>query len=118
MNDTQLVKTEPNAAVERRVSAVVPRVDIYESPDGYLVLADLPGVTRDTLEITLEGGELSIAGRRSVADADLEYRRSFHVPQGVDREGVTAQLEGGVLRLALPRAAADKPRKIALSTSN
>jgi HSP20 family molecular chaperone IbpA len=100
---------------------VAPFVDIYESTDQILVVADLPGVKQEGLSIHLEKGELSFEGRRADA-AELapapgaaslpDYRRSFLVPQGIDLDKISAEMRSGILRISLPKAAALKPRQI------
>ena len=120
---TEMVKQD--ARSPERVSerpAVAPLVDLYENQDELLLVADLPGVTRDGLDIQFRDGVLSLEGRRDAEreDAELvrgEYRvadfvRHFTVPDGIDVERIDANLANGVLRLSLPKAAALKPRKI------
>jgi HSP20 family molecular chaperone IbpA len=112
-------------AIQQR-PAVAPFVDIYESADELLVVADLPGVAQDGLSIQVEKGELLIDARRSNA-AQLEpgndkavvpdLRRSFVVPRGIDAEKISADLKDGVLRVHLPKAAALKPRQIPIKSS-
>lgn len=100
--------------------ALPPAVDIYENKDELLVVADLPGVTREGLSIRLEKGELTFEARRSDAaeigsgaPAELpDYRRSFVVPQGIDADKIAADLNAGVLRIHLPKSASIKPRQI------
>jgi HSP20 family molecular chaperone IbpA len=103
----------------------IPRVDIYESGDNVILLADMPGVTGDGVDITLEKNELTIKGYPQYdlpADHDLayaeygigDYERSFVLSQEVDRERIEATMKHGVLRLLLPKAEAAKLRKIAV----
>jgi HSP20 family molecular chaperone IbpA len=102
-------------------TTVSPYVDVVENELELLVIADLPGVARQDLEIRLEDTELTIEGRRRPAPAGTpirseyrpaDFRRSFALPSGIDREAVDAQLTDGVLRLKLPKAAAVRPRRI------
>ena len=122
---TGLVKTEPQSLTQSdRRAAVAPPCDVYENDDEVLVIADLPGVTSDTLSVDLDGGELSVAARREVAAEGgsfigLEYqscdfRRRFAVPGGIDANKINAELRDGVLRLHLPKSGALKPRQIAV----
>jgi HSP20 family protein len=122
MADGNLEKRSANAAehVKER-PAVVPRVDVYESEKEYLLLADVPGVTKDNLNINLEKDELLLEAQRSDGDdgtlvaaefRSLDYRRKFSLPQGVERAGISAELQNGVLRLSLPKAEAHRPRRI------
>ena len=101
-------------------AAVAPAVDIFESKDELLILADLPGVTKEDLSVHFEKGRLSIEGRLRTFGADEEpfdYRRSFVVPQGIDADKIAANLQNGVLRLSLPKPAAAKPRQIEIKSA-
>jgi HSP20 family protein len=108
----------------RQVEYVAPEVNIYETKDGYLLEAELPGVNKDGLEITLEANELTIVGRRNseVASGEpiflerrpVDYRRVFELDPAIDTTKVSAKIEQGVLRLTLPKSERVKPRKIAV----
>ena len=123
------MNTETNKVPQRRDqnpeklaqrAAVAPAMDIYESKDELLILADLPGVTKDNLSVHFEKDRLSIEGRLRTFGAEEEpfdYRRSFVVPQGIDADKITANLQNGVLRLSLPKPAAAKPRQIEIKTA-
>jgi HSP20 family molecular chaperone IbpA len=100
---------------------VSPYVDVFENEQEILVVADLPGVAKEDLSIRLEEGELSIEARRMPRAAGTaltteyrasDFRRSFVLPQGIDRDKVDAHLAAGVLRLKLPKQAALRPRRI------
>lgn len=106
----------------------LPPVDIQETEESFLAVADLPGLTKDDIDISLEDGVLTIAGERKFSNDDQEgktfrrieraygtFRRSFTLPQGVDAEKVAATFNDGVLHLTLPKSASAKPRKIAIS---
>lgn len=100
---------------------VAPLVDVFESKDDYLLVADLPGVSPETLQVRLDQGELRIDGGWSVEEngrvvareyRPIDFRRTFVVPDGVNPEAITAKLTDGVLQVHLPKAEAVKPRKI------
>jgi HSP20 family molecular chaperone IbpA len=129
MSDHALTKSDGRALARSAQSTpaphaprVVPPCDIYESQDEVLVVADLPGVSAESLEIHLEGGELTVIGRRDVrldqgAVVGTEYRscefeRRFTVPGGIDAERIHAELKHGVLVLHLPKSEALRPRRI------
>lgn len=95
---------------------VAPAVDIYENEHEYLVLADLPGVANDGVQIRFEKGELSLFARRS-EEAQADYRRLFSIPESVDSERIDASLQAGVLHLTLPKASKAKPRQITVKAS-
>lgn len=105
----------------RERPAVPPRVDIYENGEEFLLVADLPGVKGDGLSINVENAELTLEATRSSTTSgailvseqrDVDYRRSFVLPQGIDREKIDAELKNGVLRLHLPKSDALRPRQI------
>ncbi len=103
---------------------VAPAVDIYENEHGYLILADLPGVAHDGIQIRFENGELSLeATRAAKANAGdylgseiniADYRRLFRIPETVDSEKIDAKLIHGVLHLELPKASRARPRQISV----
>jgi HSP20 family protein len=106
----------------------LPPADIYETRDSIVVMADMPGVSPDGVDITLERRVLTIRGR-SVANehsgyqrvyneyADGDYERVFTLSENIDRDRIEATLKDGVLHLVLPKAEAARPRKIELKAS-
>jgi len=114
-----------NADVEnvRQRPAVAPRVDVFENEHEYLIVADLPGVKKEGLKLDIDDDELKLEGTRNTSEPGalvagecraVDYRRTFVVPEGVDREKIDAELAAGVLRLRLPKAEALRPRQIAV----
>ncbi len=99
-------------AVQQR-AGVAPRCDVFENKDEVLLVADLPGVGQDALKIDVDDDRISLEGRREKYD----FRRSFVMPDGIDRDKITAELKHGVLWLHLPKAAAVKPRRISVKAS-
>ncbi len=102
---------------QQNVRLASPPVDIFENPDEILLVADLPGVAAEGLEVRLDGSELSIRGAQSASEfaeapEPLTFVRAFQVPKTIDPEGVKAELSGGLLRLHLAKSEAAKPRKI------
>ena len=107
-----------------RVSSLKPLTNIVETKDAYVLEAELPGVAKDGLEVSVENGELTIVGRRATAAPEGrpvyresrggEFRRTFTHDAAVDAGRITAKLELGVLTLTLPKAESLKPRKIAV----
>jgi len=96
----------------RPARAIAPAVDIYENEHELLLLADLPGVARDGVNIQFEPERLTLEATRPMGDTTLTYRRVFTVAPVFDAEKVTAALERGVLHLRLPKSAAVRPRQI------
>jgi HSP20 family molecular chaperone IbpA len=96
---------------------------VIENRDGITLYADLPGVTKDTLELHVEADALTIAGdvsldlpqgmEASYADVGLSrYRRVFTLSKELDADKVSAELKQGVLTLHIPKAAHARPRRI------
>jgi HSP20 family protein len=124
----EIVRSEENQApVEqtRNEPVFTPAVDIYESDEGMILMADLPGVDKGDLHISLEEDTLTIeADVQKPADSGSyllnEYRvgrfyRQFKISSDFDREKIQANLKDGELKLVLPKAEALKPRKIQVS---
>jgi HSP20 family protein len=101
---------------------VAPDVNIYETAEHYVLQAEMPGVTKEHLEVTLEGNTLTFIGRRNEAASKgsllyresraMNFRRIFELDPAIDTEGIVASMEQGILTLTLPKSARVKPRKI------
>jgi HSP20 family protein len=103
--------TGQNRSQPKNNTVVHPLVDVFENESGFLLIADLPGVTKDALEITANSNQLEI-----LAETDsLEYRRSFALGDDVDLEAVEAKLENGELRIHLPKRPEARVRKISVA---
>ena len=122
---TALAKSEPQPLNQSsRRPSVSPACDIYENNDEVLVVADVPGVSADMLDINIENGELTIVARRDAAEMsgsvlgleyrDCDFRRRFTIATGIDTSKINAHLKHGVLRLHLPKSEALKPMQIAV----
>ena len=107
---------------------LVPPADIYETNDNIVVLAEMPGVAPDGVDITLERRVLTIRGRSAANEhagyqrvyneyADGDYERVFTLSENIDRDRIEATLKDGVLHLVLPKAETAKPRRIELKNS-
>jgi HSP20 family molecular chaperone IbpA len=103
--------------------AMLPRVDVLEDEQGITLLADLPGVPKDALELKVDGETLVIEGRVSTpTPQEMEalyvevrvprFRRAFTLSRELDTERIEANLTDGVLRLRIPKQAHAQPRKI------
>jgi len=126
MNDTtRQVKTQTEQASQR---AVPPAVDVFEDESGITLLADMPGVPRDQLELKVEGDALSIEGSVGAMGPDnLEavyaevrvprYRRTFTLSRELDSSRIDASLKDGVLTLRIPKQAHAQPRRIQIQAS-
>jgi HSP20 family protein len=103
---------------------VSPKVNIIETKDGYVLEAEMPGVGKEGLEISLEDNELTITGRRQPESAanllyresqPADYRRVFELDPSIETGKISAQIEQGILTLTLPKAEKIKPRRIAVN---
>jgi HSP20 family molecular chaperone IbpA len=104
-----------------------PPIDIFDTGEGLVLRADLPGVTSESLELQVQDNRLTLFGR---AQLDLpeeerlvhqeyhvgDFLRSFILSDDVDHERISAKLNDGVLELSLPRAPKATPRKIEIKT--
>jgi len=114
--------TSTLAEAPARTVTVTPRVDILELEDEVLVLADLPGVKPDEVDVRFEKGGLTIHGRRQFGHAGREaslreyeaanYFRAFELAETIAADRIEAELKDGVLTVHLPKVEAVKPRKI------
>jgi HSP20 family molecular chaperone IbpA len=118
-----LTKQEPSAQETTRQQEqwIAPPVDIYETKDGLTVIADLPGVSKEDLEIEVKNDLLTIQAKSHVetlgAPSYHEFQlsnffRQFRLADTVDTNRIQAELKHGVLTLRLPKVEAAAPRKI------
>lgn len=133
MSTALTVKKEKDelAQVERARDrrTYTPNVDIIETPDEFLVLADMPGVAPDAIDIQYEQGVLTMNGRvepRQQEDRTNyllreygvgDFYRSFRIGEGIDTDKIEARLKDGVMELHLPKSEASKPKKILVKAS-
>jgi HSP20 family protein len=103
---------------------VSPNVNIAETKEGYILEAEMPGVAKEGLEISLEDNVLTIVGRRQPDPAasllhresnPVDYRRVFELDPSIETGKISAQIEQGILTLTLPKAEKVKPRRITVS---
>ena len=106
--------------------AWIPAIDVYETADRYVVAAELPGMTRDQIELAVEDARLTIRGHRSDRTTGSEtvvhfhqverghgpFVRTFEFGSNIDIEAVSADLTLGILTITLPKAASRPLRKI------
>ena len=104
-----------------------PACDIVETEEALIVYAELPGVKRDDIEISLDGGVLTLRGSRTLEKETEErsyhriersygsFVRSFTLPRSVDSERISANYQDGVLEIRMPRREENKPRNIRIN---
>ena len=122
MSDKELTTTTAVNG-EKNSAYIVPRVDVIEDSAGITLLADLPGVPKDGLDIKVEGTSLTLEAaikldappRLDPVFAEVRasrYRRAFTLSRELDSGAIDAQLRNGVLRLRIPKVAEAQPRRI------
>jgi len=116
--DTALAQPEASRQPEL---FLVPAVDIHETEEAITVVADVPGVTREDVDVSVDKGVLTLRCAVSCTprkgswwqEFELhDYFRQFTLPEDVDAEGIGAELRNGVLTVRLPKAEEAKPRRI------
>jgi HSP20 family protein len=118
------VRSQPVSPERPHTSHVSPNVNIIETKDGYILEAEMPGVAKEGLEVSLEENVLTIVGRRQADPSanlvyresnPVDYRRVFELDPTIDTGTINAQMEQGILTLTLPKAEKVKPRQITVN---
>jgi HSP20 family protein len=113
----------PDGEATKNELCFAPHVDIFETEQEVAVVADMPGVTTEGLELSLENNVLTLQGRRMAANKPTgrlileeyesgDYLRRFTVAETIDQDKIEATLADGVLRVRLPKTVPAQPRKI------
>jgi HSP20 family protein len=99
-----------------------PIVDVESTPAGYVLHAEMPGVNKAGIEVSIENGDLTLVGRRAPLEVSGElvhresrpddFRRTYELDPSIDTSRITARIENGVLTVDLPKAESVKPRRI------
>jgi HSP20 family molecular chaperone IbpA len=121
-NNTPTVRSSDSQQTQSQ-RTVMPAVDVFEDASGITLLADMPGVPKDRLDVKVEADTLSIEGEVAAQTPDgLEavyaevrvprYRRTFTLSRELDTSKVEANLKDGVLTLRIPKQAHAQPRRI------
>lgn len=92
-------------------------VDLFEDKESYAVRAELPGVTRDAINVEMIDGYLTIHATRKEGEQSFSLSRSVAIPELVQADKVAAAYENGVLTVTLPKQEQAKPRKIAINVN-
>jgi HSP20 family protein len=109
---------------------VYPPVNLYETGGDFILMAEVPGVKREDLDLTIEANRITLRGERKIEYPTEErssvhrreresgiFRRTFEFPVPVDAEKAEALYRDGILRVRLPKAASHRPRQIAVQSS-
>jgi len=104
---------------------IMPAATVLENDEGYTLQVEMPGVSKDSLEMWVENNELTIMGRREPISVSGKlvhresrpenYRRSFEIDPSIDTAKINAKIEQGLVTLVLPKAEQAKPRKITVA---
>lgn len=113
------------AAPSRRAANVFPPVNLFDDGNNFVVRTELPGINKDSLDVTVKGDELTVKGERVIRVANASYHRrereggSFHrtisLPEAIDGEKIQATYKHGVLEIMLPRVPKAQPRRIEIN---
>ncbi len=115
-------KNVPSTREEARTLS--PPVDIFENDDGLVVVADLPGVSKENVDVRVENNTLTIKGHaEGICPTEPQYQefelldffRQFQLSEAVDQDRIKAELKNGVLMLHLPKKEQAKPRQITVN---
>ena len=117
----------PSSEDDAPAATWMPRVDMAESGDAYRIVLDVPGLTRNDIEISYQEGILTVRGERKQEAWDETFGvlrhertfgpffRAFRLPKAILIDDIEAQYADGVLKIYVPKAEESKPRRIAIS---
>ncbi|MBD3184278.1 Hsp20 family protein [Candidatus Poribacteria bacterium] len=122
VNEEKKEEIETIEDVKQDLRQIVPPVDIYETTDEVVLIADVPGLNKDSVELNIDKDELTIKGTFPKPDSEGEklisecpygeYFRTFVLADTISKDKISAQMENGVLTLTLPKQERVKPKKI------
>jgi HSP20 family molecular chaperone IbpA len=133
MADKQELQVQQKREIEKSeeattpMRAFLPNADIFETEEELTVILEMPGVSREYIEIGVENGLLTVQGKIDFGKYDglqpvySEYnigpfRRSFRISNRIDQEKIRAEMNDGVIKLILPKAEEAKPRRIEVTS--
>jgi HSP20 family protein len=112
------------AARQRQELYVTPLVDVQSTPESVVLSAEMAGVNKGGVEISVESGNLILVGHRQASNVagdpiylerrPVHYRRVYELDPSIDTEKITARVEDGILTVTLPKSEKVKPKKITL----
>jgi HSP20 family protein len=125
MNNLVCENRNSNGDKQSTEQYITPAATVLENTDGYVLEVEMPGVSKENLEMWLEKNELTILGRRSPLSVEgtlihresrsENFRHSFELDPSIDADTISAKIEHGLVTLTLPKAEQVKPRKIAVA---
>ena len=128
MTEKNIANLEPSSALSRETTRkndqyISPSVDIFENEEGLTLVADMPGLDDNSLDVTIEQGVLTLQGSAPAGAGDYHYRefamagywRQFLLSDIFDAEKAEATIKQGVMTLKIPKAEKAKPKRIEVS---
>jgi HSP20 family protein len=120
--------SEVRTPEDRGERFIRPRTSIHEYEENVKIMIDMPGVSKDHLDINFNRGELTVIGRRDSWEKDAmkavycerfdgSFRRVFALDSSLDPGKIDAKLDNGVLQLTIPKRESEKPRKIEIKSA-
>jgi len=111
------------AGREARTAPIAPAIDVFEDEEGIVLRADLPGVTKESLDVRVDGETLTIAGQVSLGEAKTlgsvyaevrvaDYRRELVLSRDLDSSRIDAAIKDGVLQVRVPKLEQARPRRV------
>lgn len=126
MENKELTKTETETNLEELKRTVEPDFDIFENNEEFLLKTDIPGVDEKNIELKFENDELILSGDVKKPDAswkylskgyrDMDYKRAFKLPAGLNINKINAAYKNGVLEIKIPKSASFTARKIKINS--
>lgn len=117
-------QVENDAGDQMQTADWYPPADVYNNDEEYLIAIDLPGVDRSTMDISIDGNQLTVKGTRVLAAASPSterpsgsFVRTFSMPENVNRKEIHAEYKDGVLQVQLPRRNEQKAKRIEIKVS-
>lgn len=127
--EEKIARKETDKIREPVSGNIVPPVDIYEDGENVTLFADLPGVSKENLDVQVDRDTLKIHGKRAAGNSTIDkarwydeiphknYYRAFTIGEEIDREKISASISNGVLKLVLSKSERTKPKKIDIKIS-
>lgn len=117
--ESEIDRLFSSALADFAAPTVAPRfpVDLFEDKDNHYVRAELPGVSREAINVEMVDGYLTVSATRKEGEESFSLTRSVAIPEAVQADKVAATYENGVLTVTLPKQEKAKPRKIAINVN-